>query len=283
MTAVDSAIDEWISSLHVDQISAEHFRGRAQPGRPNRVFGGLAMGQAVMAATRSIADSGFVMRSLHCDFLRAGDPREPIDFQVVATSDGRRFRARRVVARQSQTTLFNLLLRLHAPEDGPDHQVAMPTGLPDPLSLTDYPTRLQPHAARLPDWSSGNLPIDLRMIDDGVADGQRMWLRAVGKLPDEPFLHACALIYASDMTLLGSAVVPFGLTWASPGVQMASLDHSMWFHRPCRADDWMLYEQRVLSSESSRGLVQGQLFGVDGRLLATVMQDGVVRVTSSGG
>ncbi|MEY2522610.1 MAG: acyl-CoA thioesterase [Ilumatobacteraceae bacterium] len=289
MTAMASAIDEWLSALALEQVAASTFRGFAPLGRRSRTFGGMTMGQALVAAGTGIDIDRHVIRSVHCDFIRAGDPRLPVDFDVVPTSDGRTFATRRVVARQDEATLFNLLARFHSPESGDDFQSSMPTGMPSPTSLVDYPTHIAPHAAKVPDWADGRLPIDVRMIEEGGPTGQRSWVRIgdgsageelAASSIDTPVLHACGLLYASDMTLIGSALVPFGRSWTDDGVQIASLDHAMWFHRPFDVDGWLLYDQQVLSVESSRGLALGRMYSADGHLVATVVQDGLVRGAS---
>jgi acyl-CoA thioesterase II len=289
MTAMASAIGEWLSALALEQVATSTFRGFAPPGRRSRTFGGMTMGQALVAAATGINSNRHVIRSVHCDFIRAGDPRLPVDFDVTPTSDGRTFVTRRVVARQDELTLFNLLARFHSPESGDDFQSSMPTGLPAPTSLADYPTHVAPHAAKVPDWADGRLPIDVRMIEEGRPAGQRSWVRVgdgnageqlgVSSI-DTALLRACGLLYASDMTLIGSALAPFGRSWTDDGVQIASLDHAMWFHRPFDVDGWLLYDQQVLSVESSRGLTLGQMYTSDGQLVATVVQDGLVRSAS---
>jgi acyl-CoA thioesterase II len=286
MTAMASAIDEWLAALALKQVAPSTFRGFAPPGRRSRTFGGMTMGQAVVAAATGINTDRHVIRSVHCDFIRAGDPQLPVDFDVAPTSDGRTFATRRVVARQDEATLFNLLARFHSSESGDDFQSSMPRGLPAPTSLADYPTHIAPHAAKVPDWADGRLPIDVRVIEAAEPTGQRSWVRigdghAGEQLAacsiDTVVLRACGLLYASDMTLIGSTLVPFGRSWTDDGVQIASLDHAMWFHRPFDVDGWLLYDQRVLSVESSRGLALGQMYAADGQLVATVMQDGLVR------
>ena len=215
------------------------------------MFGGQVAGQALVAAARTVDPQRFV-HSLHAYFLRPGDPLVPILYEVDRIRDGRSFTTRRVVAIQHGKAIFNLQASFHEAEPGLDHQLTMPTDVPD----AGVDRRL-PHVA----WSRtrtasamrgpGRGPIDLRYIDhdpfdrgDHLSETQQVWLRADGELPEDPVLHACIVTYASDMTLLDTSVRPFGLAWDSPDVQMASLDHAMWFHRPFRADDWLLYDQR---------------------------------------
>ena len=161
----------------------------------------------------------------------------------------------------------------------------MPTDVPDPESLPDFKTRMEPYKERMGEWYDRPRPIDVRYVDGdpmsrkGTPSGsQRVWLRADGELPDDPVVHACVVTYASDMTLLDTTVLPFGLAWDSPGMQMASLDHAMWFHRPFRVDDWLLYDQDTPSASGGRGLGRGSIFTRDGQLAVSVVQEGLIRV-----
>jgi acyl-CoA thioesterase-2 len=238
-----------------------------------------------VAATRTIEEPGRLVHSLHGYFLRPGDPTVPIVYEVDRIRDGRSFTTRRVVAIQHGKAIFNLQCSFHAMEAGPDHQIEMPTDLPSPESLPDFKTRMEPYKDRLGEWYDRPRPIDIRHIDGDPfsregrpASGQRVWLRAAGRLPDDPTLHACIVTYASDMTLLDTTVLPFGLPWDSPNVQMASLDHGMWFHRPFRADEWLLYDQTSFSTGAGRGLAGGAIFRMDGTLAVTVVQEGLVRI-----
>jgi acyl-CoA thioesterase-2 len=276
---VAAPVAAFLESLDLEVAAANLYRGEAAAGNRRRVFGGLAMGQALVAAARTLPSGRLGVRSLHCVFARAGDPTEPITYAVEPRSDGRRFVTRAVTARQGDTVLFDALVRFGDGEPGPDQQrPRRPLGLPGPEGLPDYPTVLQPQRERLPDWARGDLPVDLRLIDDAPAGEQLMWLRAVDALPDDPILHASALLYASDMTLLGVAATPFGLDWTSPDVTMASLDHAIWFHRAPRVDEWLLYHQHAVTNASSLALTTGSVFAADGRLVATVMQDGFVHL-----
>ena len=162
----------------------------------------------------------------------------------------------------------------------------MPEGMGDPEDLPDFRTRMAPYVEQIGDWYDRPRPIDLRYVNgDPIsrkgqsATRQEVWLRADGTLPDDPVLHACVVTYASDMTLLDTTIMPFGLGWDSPGMQMASVDHAMWFHRPFRADDWLLYDQSAVSTSSARGMAQGSIFTQDGRLAVSVVQEGLTRIT----
>jgi acyl-CoA thioesterase II len=284
---VTTALDHLVELLDLEPIEVNIFRGRSPDENRQRVFGGQVAGQALVAATRTV-DPERPVHSLHAYFLRPGDPYVPILYEVDRIRDGKSFATRRVVAIQHGRAIFNLQASFHVTEPGPDHQVPMPQGLPDPEDLPDWKTRMAPYKERMGDWYDRERPIDLRFIDGDPfsrqgqpADGQRVWMRADGELPDDPTLHACIVTYASDMTLLDTTVLPFGLSWESPGMQMASLDHAMWFHRPFRADEWLLYDQHAFSSGSGRGLAGGAIFRRDGTLAVTVVQEGLARVGKS--
>ncbi len=283
-----TALDELIALLDLESIEVNIFRGRSPDESRQRVFGGQVAGQALVAAQRTVDEGDRFVHSLHAYFLRPGDPTVPILYEVDRIRDGRSFSTRRVVAIQHGRAIFNLQASFHVDEPGPDHQVTMPADVPHPDSLPDFKTRMAPYKDRIGEWYDRPRPIDIRYIDgdpfsrDGTsAAGQRVWMRADGELPDDPTLHACIVTYASDMTLLDTTVLPFGLSWESPGMQMASLDHAMWFHRPFRADGWLLYDQRAISSGSARGLAGGTLFTADGTLAVSVVQEGLVRVGRS--
>ncbi len=279
-----TALDELVNLLDLEAIEVNLFRGRSPDENRQRVFGGQVAGQALVAATRTVDEPGRLVHSLHAYFLRPGDPNVPILYEVDRIRDGRSFTTRRVVAIQHGKAIFNLQASFHVHEDGPDHQQVMPV-VPPADTLPDFKERMAPYKERMGDWYDRPRPIDLRYVDGDPfsrrgtsSEGQRVWLRADGTLPDDPTLHACIVTYASDMTLLDTTVLPFGLSWESPGLQMASLDHAMWFHRPFRADDWLLYDQQAISNVSARGLASGAIYSSDGTLAITVVQEGLVRV-----
>ncbi len=277
-------LDDLVLRLDVEPIEVNIFRGRASDENRQRVFGGHVAGQALVAAARTV-EGDRPVHSLHAYFLRPGDPAVPILYDVDRLRDGRSFTTRRVVAIQHGEAIFNLQASFHRAEDGFDYQLTMPTGLPEPESLPDVHERLAPHRERLGEaYVTQPRPIDLRYCESDpisragtAAESQRVWLRANGTLPDDPVIHACMVTYASDMTLLDTAMLPFGLAWDSPGVRMASLDHAMWFHRPFRADEWLLYDQRPISTGSARGLAGGAIFTRDGTLAVSVVQEGLIR------
>ena len=279
-----TALDELVNLLDLEAIEVNLFRGVSPDENRQRVFGGQVAGQALVAATRTVQPDRHV-HSLHAYFLRPGDPNVPILYEVDRIRDGRSFTTRRVVAIQHGKAIFNLQTSFHVAESGLDFQVTMPLNVPAAETLPDFKTRMAPFKDRMGEMYDRPRPIDLRHVgtDPFSRNGQsaldqQVWLRADGTLPDDPTLHACIVTYASDMTLLDTTLLPFGLSWETPGMQMASLDHAMWFHRPFRADDWLLYDQRPISTSSARGLAGGNIFTSDGALAITVVQEGLVRV-----
>jgi acyl-CoA thioesterase-2 len=223
------------------------------------------------------------VHSLHAYFLRPGDPKIPILYQVDRIRDGKSFTTRRVAAIQRGEPIFTLSASFHAPEDGVTHQQQLPEA-PDPETLPTWPELLAPHRTTLGEWYSRPRPIDVRHIGEPLrtspASAPRppthlMWMRADGSLPDDPLLHACLVAYASDMTLLDTIMAPHGLIW-DQGSQ-ASLDHAMWFHRPFRADEWLLYDQRSPTAAGARGLATGTIYTRDGALAVSVVQEGLLR------
>ena len=289
MGDVTHAVDDLINLLDLETIEVNLFRGNSPDENRQRVFGGQVAGQALVAAARTVDTPGRMAHSLHAYFLRPGDPEHPILYEVDRLRDGRSFTTRRVVAIQHGRAIFNLQASFHTDEPGLDHQLKMPDGLPDPESLPDFKTRMEPFREQLGDWYDRPRPIDVRYVGSDpvsrrgeTADSQWVWLRADGALGDDPVLHKCILAYASDMTLLDTTLLPFGLSWENPNLQMASLDHAMWFHRPFRADEWLLYDQTALSSSSARGLAGGAIFTRDGTLAVSVVQEGLTRLTEGG-
>jgi len=279
-----TALHDLVALLDLENIEVNIFRGVSPDENRQRVFGGQVAGQALVAATRTV-EAGRHVHSLHAYFLRPGDPTAPILYEVDRIRDGKGFSTRRVVAIQHGRAIFNLQASFHIPEPGPDYQLPAPLDVPDPESLPDFKTRMAPFKERLGDWYDRPRPIDLRHVDghplarQGTpSQGQQVWMRADGELPDDPTLHACIVTYASDMTLLDTTILPFGMSWDSDVVQMASLDHAMWFHRPFRADDWLLYDQSAISTGAARGLAGGAIFTRDGTLAVSVVQEGLVRV-----
>ena len=278
------ALDDLVSLLDLEPIEVNIFRGVSPDEKRQRVFGGQVAAQALMAGARTV-DTGQV-HSLHAYFLRPGDPTVPILYEVDRIRDGRSFTTRRVVAIQHGRTIFNMSASFHLPEPGLDHQVPMPE-VPAPHDLPDFATRMAPYADRMGDWYTRPRPIDTRHVDwappgrAAPAEPQsRVWMRADGTLPDDPVLHACVLTYLSDMTLLDTTLHPHGVSGWDTEIMMASLDHAMWFHRPFRADEWLLYAQDTPSTSGARGLARGMVFTHDGDLAVSVVQEGLIRVVS---
>jgi acyl-CoA thioesterase II len=281
---VDSkaALEGLVELLDLEQIEHDIFRGVSPPVRVQRVFGGQVAGQALVAAGRTVPEDRPV-HSLHAYFLRAGDPRVPIAYLVDRLRDGRSFTTRRVVAIQHGRPIFNLSASFHVSEPGMEHGSAMPE-VPAPEVLPTMRELMRGYEDRLGENALAPRPIDLRYVDDPPWRQEekgprpplsRVWMRADGVLPDQPLLHVCLLAFASDMTLLDSILVHHGLSW--PGITGASLDHAMWFHREFRADEWLLYESASPSASGARGLATGRFWTADGRHIATVVQEGLLR------
>jgi acyl-CoA thioesterase-2 len=277
------AVDDLIRLLDLEDIEVNIFRGRSPDARRQRVFGGQVAGQALVAATRTV-EPRFRVHSLHAYFIRPGDPNVPILYDVDRLRDGRSFVTRRVVAIQHGRAIFNLSASFHVAEESFDHQDPMPEGLPDPEDLPSFRQQLSGLDPELAAELTEEMPFDQRNCDWTIADRhtplppyQRIWLRADGVLPDDPVLHACVLTYLSDMTLLDTTLLPHGTAFSQGAVIMASLDHAMWFHRPFRADEWLLYSQRTPSASGARGFATGSFFTRDGRLAVSVVQEGLIR------
>jgi len=280
---VSDTLQSLIDLLDLEAIEVNIFRGRSPQENRQRVFGGQVAGQALVAASRTVDDRDRRVHSLHAYFLRPGDPTAPILYEVDRIRDGRSFTTRRVVAIQHGQPIFNLQASFHAQEEGLSHQIRMPE-VPAAETLPDFKTRMAPHKEMLGDWFDRPRPIDIRYVDGDPMSrpreptmSQRVWLRADGRLPDDPTLHACIVTYASDMTLLDTTLLPHGLNWTDNAVQMASLDHAMWFHRSFRADEWLLYDQATPTTSHARGLAAGGIYAADGQLVVSVVQEGLIR------
>jgi acyl-CoA thioesterase-2 len=276
-----AALDELVGLLDLEQLERNLFRGVSPPHSPTRVFGGQVAGQALVAAGRTVEPERAV-HSLHSYFLRPGDPRVPIVFDVERVRDGRSFTTRRVRAVQHGEVIFTLGASFQLPQRGVEHAEPPPSGVPAPEDLPDLGEWLRGERTFL---SGVPRPLDLRFVEaplwtsrrgPATDQPQRVWMRADGTLPHDPMLHVCLLTYASDLTLLASVLAPHPLSMSQ--VAMASLDHAMWFHHPFRADEWLLYECRSPSASGSRGLATGRFFTRDGRLVVTAVQEGMVRV-----
>jgi len=275
-------VDQLVALLDLEQLEVDIFRGLSPQVSMQRVFGGQVAGQALVAAGRTVPEERAV-HSLHAYFLRPGDPKIPIIYTVDRIRDGRSFTSRRVVAIQHGKAIFSLSASFHVAEDGPDHQTGMPAA-PDPETLPTLDERMAPYAA-LEERAKLPQPIDVRYVqapsweqrESGPRVGPNLvWLRTAGTLPPDPLLHVCALTFASDLTLLESVAVHHGMALGAD-LQAASLDHAMWFHRPFRADEWLLYQSESPAASGGRGLALGQIWSQDGRQVASVVQEGLVR------
>ncbi|MGV9689201.1 acyl-CoA thioesterase II [Streptomyces sp. NPDC003444] len=284
------ALESLLDLLDLERIERDIFRGRSRSSLVPRVFGGQVAAQALVAAGRTVPEDRLA-HSLHAYFLRPGDPGAPIVYSVDRIRDGRSFTTRRVVAVQHGQPIFHLSASFQAYEEGLDHQADMPAA-PDPETLPTAGEMLPRH---LPEDVARRLiearaAVDLRYADTppwgSVGEPReprsQVWFRTNGKLADDPLLHVCLATYVSDMTLLDSVLLAHGRGgWAVGDVVGASLDHAMWFHRPFRADEWLLYDQESPSSGGGRGLGQARIWTRDGKLAISVIQEGVVRVPRS--
>ncbi|ALE74035.1 Acyl-CoA thioesterase II [Pseudonocardia sp. Ae168_Ps1] len=281
-----AVLDDLVSLLDLERLEDNLFRGVSPPVSLPRVFGGQVAGQALVAAGRTVPGDRPV-HSLHAYFIRPGDPNIPIVYETERVRDGRSFTTRRVLAIQRGEAIFSLSASFQMEQDGLRHSEPMPQGVPAPDRIDDLGARAVRGDGG---WMAGlPRPLDIRLIDEPVSsqrwtgpsdEPMRLWLRADGTLPDEKLLHVCLLTYASDLTLLGSVVARHDAP--ANGVQMASLDHAMWFHEPFRADEWLLYTCYSPAASGGRGLASGRFFTADGRLVATTMQEGLVRVRKGG-
>ena len=282
------ALKDLVDLLDLEPIERDIFRGRNTDETRQRVFGGQVAAQALVAAGRTV-DQGRV-HSLHSYFLRPGDPLVPILYEVDRIRDGRSFSTRRVVAIQHGKAIFNLQCSFHVTEpDGLVHQSPMPE-VPRPDDLPTVLELLEPHRGNLPDgfFEGRPRPIDQRFIGDlpwfraGSSEAKsRLWVRADGELPDDPLLHAAVVAYASDMSLFDSILMPHRIRWEDERFMGASIDHCMWFHRPLRADRWLLFDQESPSAFGARGVARGLMYDEDGRLVVSLVQEGLVRVRAS--
>jgi acyl-CoA thioesterase-2 len=276
-------VDKLVALLDLEAIEVDIFRGVKPYEKRQRVFGGQVAGQALVAAART-TEPLLHVHSLHAYFLRGGDPTVPILYLVDRIRDGRSFSTRRVVAVQHGKPIFNLSASFHKTESGMDHQAPPPGDVPAPETLPDFRTMWEAHRHQLGDWYDLPRPIDSRYVDWKPAERvrplpphQRVWMRADGVLPDDPIVHTCVLTYASDMTLVDTTLLPHGGEYDRRGMMMASLDHAMWFHRPFRADRWLLYVQDTPSASGGLGLARGLIYTEEGELAVSVVQEGLIR------
>jgi acyl-CoA thioesterase-2 len=283
-----SALDALLSILNLEPLEVNLFRGRSPQVGWQRVFGGQVIGQALVAACRTVDDvDSRPPHSLHAYFLLAGDPKVPIIYEVDRIRDGRSFTTRRVVAIQHGQAIFTMAVSFQRGEPGLSHQARMPDvpgpqALPSESEIKERILPMMPEPVRR--YYERERPIELRPVEyerylgAKTQDGRfNVWIRATGTLPAEPAIHQCVLAYASDMTLLDSALIPHGRSVFDKDIMAASLDHALWFHRPFRADDWLLYAQDSPNLNGARGFSRGLIFARDGTLVASVAQEGLLR------
>jgi acyl-CoA thioesterase-2 len=273
-----TSVEDLLDLLDVRRAGDLTFSGSPSGSTRPRVFGGQVIGQALAAAGRTVGRQRRP-HSLHANFLRAGSSDTAICYQVSTLREGRSFSTREVRALQGNDLIFTMTASFHAAEPGLEHPDGAPTA-PPPETLTRNAERPEDWPEIYREWGS----IDLRRVPDGAHESFRSqsWMRATAPLPDDPLLHACVLASISDLTLLSATLVPHAIPPRHEGYQVASLDHSVWFHRNCRVDDWLLYDTATPSMSDAVGLAQGRIFTAGGVLDASVAQEGLVRAVSAG-
>lgn len=278
--------NELVALLDLENIGDDLYRGYSPPTAGRQVYGGQAIAQSLVAATRTVPADRPV-HSLHGYFVLAGDPKTPIDFAVERVRDGKSFTTRRCNAMQHGKTIFSMEASYQLREDGFTHATPMPE-TPDPETLDGLDALAERFKAFLPEpakkWLQKPSSLDMRIVapekmlfPDPARSGQKIWFRIRGPLPDDQALHNALLAYLSDMTLLNTALLVHGRTIFDPAVQVASLDHALWIHGPLRVDDWMLYTQESPMAANGRALTRGQIFSQNGKLIASVAQEGLIR------
>jgi len=283
---VPSSSAELEELLDLEAIDLNLFRGTQPTTMLQRVFGGQVAAQALVAGARTV-DPDRLVHSLHSYFLRPGDTAVPIVYDVERIRDGRSFSTRRIVARQHGQGIYYMTASFQVPEEGFEHQDVMPEA-PSPAECLDVTELFRKrYPGKVDEWLREWAALELRYVGDSRPGGgipaderpsqSRLWIRVREPLGDDDLVHRAAFTYASDLTLLGSSLVPHGMHVSDPRLQSASLDHTIWFHRPFRADEWMLYDQASPSASGSRGLALGRVFTESGTLVATVAQEGLIR------
>ena len=286
-TGDDYTAQDLIGLLDLEPIEQDIYRGQNRDIGTGRIFGGQVMAQALVAAARTV-DAGRPVHSMHGYFILAGDLKIPVVYFVDRLRDGKSFTTRRVTAIQHGHAIFNMSASFHNPEQGVSHQGEMPD-VPPPETVRPEVEMLRDIADRIPERLRGVLtqdrPLDIRPIDpldpfepEPHPPTRRFWVRARGQLGDQPLDHQAVLAYASDYGLLGAALQPHALSYRNPNVMVASLDHSIWFHRPFRVDEWLLYDVESPAAYGARGFSRGSYFTQTGELVASVAQEGLVRV-----
>jgi acyl-CoA thioesterase-2 len=283
---MSAILDDLLHLLKLERIEDNIFRGESRDIGSPRVFGGQVLGQALRAASATVEDRQ--VHSLHAYFLRAGDVNASIVYNVDRARDGRSFSNRRVVAIQHGRQIFNMTASFQKPESGLEHQATMPD-VPDPETLTDVRELTISVLDKIPEkmrrYFTHERPFHLRPVEsmailsaEKADPRQNIWLKAIGELPDDPETHRNLLAYVSDYQLVATATLPHGIRFEHGNVQLASLDHAMWFHRPFRLDEWLLYSMESPNAADARGLARGQFFSMDGKLVASTAQEGLIRI-----
>ena len=275
------SLDSLVDLLDLEPIEVNIFRGKHPEGERQRTFGGQIAAQALMAAGHTVA-SGRV-HSLHSYFLRPGDSSAPTLYEVDRIRDGKSFATRRVVAIQHGEAIFNMQASFHGDEVSIEHQVTMPD-VPKPEDILPVHQRVHTERGFVDDWNRLPHPIEQRYVgplpwdpEHSREPRERLWIRADGRLPDQPILHAAVVAYASDMNLFDAMLNPHDVRWDDGSFMGASLDHCMWFHRDLRADEWLLYDMDSPVAHGGRALARGFLFDRDGELKVTLVQEGLTR------
>jgi acyl-CoA thioesterase-2 len=285
---MQSVLEDLLQLLRLEQIDDNIYRGESRDIGSAQVFGGQVLGQALSAAHKTV--DGRIAHSLHAYFLRRGDMRAPIIYEVDRARDGGSFSVRRVVAIQHGRPIFNLAASFQKPEDGLEHQADMPD-VPAPHGLQDITQVDAEMLGKIPEkmrrFLTDKRPFEFRpvrpfnfAVPEKLPPQKQVWIRAVDSLPDDPAVHQNLLAYVSDYELLGTSTLPHGLPFGRGTVQMASLDHALWFHRPVRVDQWLLYSFDSPNASGARGYARGQFFTEQGVLVASAAQEGLVRVIS---
>ncbi|GAA3105413.1 acyl-CoA thioesterase II [Streptosporangium carneum] len=291
---MNEALKELLDVLDLEQIELDIFRGRSPDEHIQRVFGGQVAAQALVAAGRTVQDDRRV-HSLHAYFIRPGDPAIPIVYNVERVRDGRSFTTRRVVAIQHGKAIFTMSASFHIEEPGLEHQAAVMPQAAAPEDIAPFHERVREAAGAAGqespwrEWLARQRPLDARYATpvplEALHDPSlsrpttNVWFRYEAELPDDPLLHVVLAAYASDFTLVDTVLLAHGQAWGTPNVAGASLDHAMWFHRPFRVDDWMLYAQESPWSGTARGLARGEMFTRSGELAVSVVQEALIRVS----
>ncbi|MEF2148074.1 acyl-CoA thioesterase II [Luteimonas sp. SHGZ20W] len=287
MSAMTSTVPELLDLLQLERLEQNLFRGQSRDIGTKFVFGGQVLGQSLSAAQATIEEDR-IAHSTHAYFLRAGDIEHPIVYQVDRTRDGGSFSVRRVTAIQHGQPIFFMACSFQTPEDGAEHQLSMPEvpkpdDLPAPIPVPAETAATLP--AMVQRWLSRQGPFEFRHIyprdelnPTKRPPFQQVWFRLSERVSDEPSLHRSLLAYASDFHLLGTATFPHGVSYYQPNVVMASLDHALYFHRPFRADEWLLYSMDSPTAQGARGLARGMVYDLQGRLVASSIQEGLIRV-----